>query len=257
MKKVIIGFMAIAIVCLCGCKNTQSKGSDEQQKADSLAEVERASFRSSDLDCYNLKGHVKECVMKAYDKEGKENGDFRNLSFTKEGLIEKDETPYRGKLSFEYGKSGEFLAGKDLSSTDMKVTLKRDKNGRIQSVRRQAADGGDSDAQYELKYSYDKENRLKGIECSYWEASENITFSYASKEDFFVATEKINTGDYEVEIVTTKSYNYVKLDSYGNWVMREVTATEDKSITEMGEEASTTTREKLPVVIEKREIVYW
>ncbi len=250
-------FMAVAIVCFCSCGNTQSKSDEGQQQAtDSLAEAERASFRSLDLDGYNLIGHVKECTMKSYDKTGKKNDNFRNLIFTKEGLIEMDEAPYRGKLSFEYGESGKFLEGKDLATEGMRVILKRDSDGRIQSIQRKAATGAESDTQYELKYSYDKEGRLKGIECVYWEASEDIAFTY-NKGNAFVATEKSSFSDYEVDAVITKTYTYTELDPYGNWLTREVAAAEEKSVTEMGEETATTTRKNLPVVMEKREIQYW
>ena len=227
-------FMAVAIVCFCSCGNTQSKSDEGQQQAtDSLAEAERASFRSLDLDGYNLIGHVKECTMKSYDK-----------------------APYRGKLSFEYGESGKFLEGKDLATEGMRVILKRDSDGRIQSIQRKAATGAESDTQYELKYSYDKEGRLKGIECVYWEASEDIAFTY-NKGNAFVATEKSSFSDYEVDAVITKTYTYTELDPYGNWLTREVAAAEEKSVTEMGEETATTTRKNLPVVMEKREIQYW
>ena len=146
-RNISLSFWLIILIASCG-GNTQSKSGEEQQQvADSLVEAERAAFRSLDLDGYNLMGHVKECTMKSYDKVGKECDDFRNLTFTKEGLIEIDDAPYRGKLYFEYGESGKFLGGKDLTTEGMRVILKRDRGGRIQSIQRKAATGAESDTQ--------------------------------------------------------------------------------------------------------------
>ena len=215
------------------------------------AEAATAPTQSVDLAAFGFKGKVKEAFSTEFtvknedvddleaDEPYNSNDSEHGYSFDKDGRITVD--PWGGV--YIYDADGNFTKG-----VTAKTKMRRDDKGRVVFYRQ--ANDEDDDAMFKNEFTYDEQGRLKKIERTFWESSQEEEFFYEGDNPYPVRR-RYQSSEEGTEVESETEYRYTKFDEQGNWTEREMRYRGDTT-----EGEGTTTRWR-GAMLERRTISYY
>ena len=249
--------LAILVVITTACGNRANQSNTQETTAETVA---IDTFSSPDLTLYELKGHVNTCKTTSHEatlKDGKyvikdTKGHPSHLVFTEQGYVSKD-----GIFDLTYDEQGKVIKGVNVTNKDMKMSVKRNKNGFITSIICEDKKFGmESDQAYKIDYKWNDKNQMIEEAFQGWEWSSTNHYKYDDKGLLQELTNHCNP-DYETEVDNTSTYTYTQFDDKGNWTERNVEMVSVTTNTELGSETSQKSAPVKSYNVEKREIIYF
>ena len=224
----------------------------EEELSASSDKVEAAvPTPSADLAAFGFKGKVEEAFSTEFtvqdddaddlvaDEPYNSNDSEHGYSFDKAGRITVD--PWGGV--YAYDADGNFTKG-----VTEKTKMRRDDKGRVVFYRQ--ANDEDDDAMFKNEFTYDEQGRLKKIERTFWESSQEEEFFYEG-DNLYPVRRRYQSSEEGTEVESESEYRYTKFDEQGNWTEREIRY---RGATTEGEGSTTRWRGSM---LERRTISYY
>lgn len=242
--------LLMVLTTACGNRANQSKTPKETVAVD--------TFCSPDLTFHELKGHVQSCTTLTYEAT-LNNVEYiaksteatpQVLVFTKQGYLKNNEM-----YDLTYNEQGKLTRGVYVTDNNLKVFIKRDKNGYITSLTCEDKPGVDNLWAHHIDYKWNNKKQLIEKEFVGWEWSSSNQYKYDEKG--LRQESKITDSGFEQEDENTSYYTYTKFDNKGNWTERNVQIVLVASTFDSESDAMQKDPPQESYAIQKREITYF